>query len=805
MVSRPPDREGSHSPTVEPAGRPYSPGRAGSRSDGAVAAAGAGPPRFARWLGRLDSDRVHLALGGLVLALAWARLVFGDVSLLVFQDASEQTYAWWQYSVGELQRGSLPLWDPYTSAGRSHIGEGQEGVFYPPFLLLAGLGGGWASSVAAIHLFAFLHALLGFGGAYLLARALGMRRLAALGCGLTFALGGFFSLRALGQLNIFNATAWVPFVVAGPFLVARTRAVGWALLSGVALALSILAGHGQPALHAGVVLVLALAFLAVVPVWPARPALGPGRALAALLVAGSSGAALAAIQLLPLFEYQPLALRWVGGDEPVLASAHIPFDVVASNPSLEPALLPTVVFQGVGQIPEASLYVGAAAIVLAARGALLHRSRQRLFWLSLLSLGLVLSLGAATPLLRPVHELVPLVDKVREPVRYLLLAHVGLAALVGLGIDQAAGTRPGWRALGLALGLGGLLVGGALGSVAAQGPLSAQAVRGLLVGGLAALLAVALALVPGRARPGRLLGPVAAVAILAAELGLAWSSALPAVRPYDGLANREVSQHYSSPEAEGVARFLAGQPGLYRVDLTDTRLPKNYGEMLRIPTVGGYRATSPIKVFRLRQRLGFRPPDRGPDLLGTRFLVSAEPLRGVREVARAGALGIYENPRAFPLAWLVGDARAAASEEEALRLLSDGRLDLRETAIVTGQAGTLPALAPATASSAEVTEYQPSLVRVATRSGGPALLVTSQPDYPGWVALVDGAEVSRLAVDYAFVGVAVPGGEHTVELVYRPGSVRLGAAISLLALTVCAALVLRWLAPASRRRPAAVP
>jgi hypothetical protein len=109
---------------------------------------------------------------------------------------------------------------------------------------------------------------------------------------------------------------------------------------------------------------------------------------------------------------------------------------------------------------------------------------------------------------------------------------------------------------------------------------------------------------------------------------------MPRRSGYNGTSNREVRQYYSSPEADGVAAFLASQSGLFRIDLTDSRLPRNYGELLRIPTVGGYSATSPTKIQRLREKLGFLPPDRGPDLLGTRYLISAKSLQGVREVAQ---------------------------------------------------------------------------------------------------------------------------------------------------------------------------
>ncbi len=655
------------------------------------------------------SEAVYLLVGIAVLGLAWSRLASGGVSLLVWQDASEQTYAWWQYSVSELQSGRLPLWDPYTMGGRSHIGEGQEGVFYPPFLLLALTTGQWAASIAAIHLFAFLHAVIGLTTAYVLARVLGLRGLASLGCGLVYAL---------------------PLAVSGPFLVAHTGRVRWALVSGGTLALSLLAGHAQPPLHAAMVIVMALVYLCCFRIWEDVPRLQVRKAALALTLTGASAACLSAVQILPMLEYQPLALRWVGAPDPVVANARIPFDVIATNPSLDVHALPAALFNSTVTIADGGLYIGYAAVTCVAIGAALHTGRIRFFWLGVMVLGIALALGTSTPLLG-IAYVFPLVDKIREPVRYLLLAHVSLAVMVGYGLDYLTRIRRVAFAVGL-----------------------------LVVASL--------------------------------ELGLAWSAILPSRAGYNATTNREVQQYFSSQEADGVARFLADQPGLFRIDLTDSPLPRNYGELLRIPTVGGYRATSPLRIQRFRETLGWLPPDLGADILGTRFLVAIGPLQGVNQVGQAGSVKIYENPRALPIAWLVSDARLASDDAGALDAIAAPGFDAARAAVVTGNS--LPTLGSAAGGSANIAEYLPSTVRITTQSSGSALLVTSQPDFPGWVATIDGHSTDIVNVDYAFIGVAVPDGRHSVEFDYRPLSVYFGGAITLVSLlTICAlATVGKW-------------
>jgi len=66
------------------------------------------------------------------------------------------------------------------------------------------------------------------------------------------------------------------------------------------------------------------------------------------------------------------------------------------------------------------------------------------------------------------------------------------------------------------------------------------------------------------------------------------------------------------------------------------------------------------------------------------------------------------------------------------------------------------------------------------------LLVLSEADYPGWRATIDGQPAAIRRVDHALRGLAVPAGDHDVELRYRPRSFQVGMTLTLLALIVLA-------------------
>jgi hypothetical protein len=68
------------------------------------------------------------------------------------------------------------------------------------------------------------------------------------------------------------------------------------------------------------------------------------------------------------------------------------------------------------------------------------------------------------------------------------------------------------------------------------------------------------------------------------------------------------------------------------------------------------------------------------------------------------------------------------------------------------------------------------------RVNRPAVLVISQPFYPGWHATVDGNETSVLDADLALTAVLIPSGTHHVRLTFYSPSFRVGALLSVLAL-----------------------
>ncbi|MBI9034940.1 MAG: YfhO family protein [Bacteroidales bacterium] len=61
-------------------------------------------------------------------------------------------------------------------------------------------------------------------------------------------------------------------------------------------------------------------------------------------------------------------------------------------------------------------------------------------------------------------------------------------------------------------------------------------------------------------------------------------------------------------------------------------------------------------------------------------------------------------------------------------------------------------------------------------------LLLSETMYPGWLAKIDGKRNKLFYANYIFKGLEIPSGKHTLEIVYRPMSFRIGSIISFIAI-----------------------
>ena len=129
--------------------------------------------------------------------------------------------------------------------------------------------------------------------------------------------------------------------------------------------------------------------------------------------------------------------------------------------------------------------------------------------------------------------------------------------------------------------------------------------------------------------------------------------------------------------------------------------------------------------------------------------------------------------------------------EEALALMRADDFQPGSVAVVEGAPGL--DLLDGQDEPVRVVSYLQNEATVSTRAAQDRFLVTSEANYPGWRAYLDGAEVPIIQTNVAFRGVRIPAGEHRVTFRFRPRILWWSGAISGLAM-----IALGWVFMARR-------
>ena len=139
---------------------------------------------------------------------------------------------------------------------------------------------------------------------------------------------------------------------------------------------------------------------------------------------------------------------------------------------------------------------------------------------------------------------------------------------------------------------------------------------------------------------------------------------------------------------------------------------------------------------------------------------------------------VYGSGTALPRFFFVEEATTEKWEN----VLGKADWNPRKLAAVEGIAGRYDARG-----SVVVKRYEAQWVEIETTAGAESLLVSSEVNYPGWTATIDGKQAPLLLVNGAFRGLVVPAGVHHVAMHFAPASLWIGLGFSLAALLVLAA------------------
>ena len=170
---------------------------------------------------------------------------------------------------------------------------------------------------------------------------------------------------------------------------------------------------------------------------------------------------------------------------------------------------------------------------------------------------------------------------------------------------------------------------------------------------------------------------------------------------------------------------------------------------------------------------------------GVRYLLSDKKLRDpqLELVHTSGQVLVYRykdvtSPLLSAAGKVVYEKKAASLADAAARrallpaavIVAD---DVQEVSLRSGEVVTC---------TSDVREERQDHLSGSFEVSGDAVMCAHIPRADGWQVMVDGERVETFRANYGFIGFVVKGGKHTIDLVYRPKMVLVGAAISVVGL-----------------------
>ena len=737
------------------------------------------------WLGLLELLTPVVAV--LLAPLFYWRILTpnpSDVATFPSGDFTDLHYPYQRWVAEELARGEKPYWDAFVSAGHSAVGDVQFRVFYPLDNWLARLVGG-GLPVRALEWEIIAHVALASLFTYLLARRLTGSRIGGLLAALVFGFGGYLSGFPIQQGIILDASVWLPLVLLCIDVGADYNVVAAFAVAAGALAFSALAGHPQTLFYVCFASGLYLLFKG----W------NQGRirwaALPGLPVLFLGGGALAASALIPAYFHLGLTDRT---------------DVSYAFSSSGFALHETLGLVLPGPLGGTPLYNGVFTLLLVAVALGSARRRaNKLFWVGLGVLSLLLSFGGATFLQSGAYLLLgPF--KFRDYERIVMLFDLSVAVLAGYGAAELTGRRPPrlrWLRRAIVWPIAALVGFGLLCAVeyvSATGDaqnrllgLVDRAVFIALVIGLGA--AIAFARERRSLRPG--IAGLLAVLLVGLDLfSMNWQSNL---RP--GAPDQLVAP---TPIADYLENYTTG---LFRI-ASEGLLPGdgNAGDLFRLQDVVG---NSPLETRDYADFTSTVPELTRWQVLNVRYVVTKRKIDDPRLLLlrQDGDQNLYELDAKdrLPRVYVVHQTIPAPDRQLALELVKSA--DLRTTAVVEGMAVAM-SQSEEDRSQVEFTSYHADDLSLKAVLPTPGLLVLSEVDYPGWQAEVDGRPVPIVRADGILRAIPLDAGTHQVRFQFVPPGLQAGESLGSLAQKalidlVIAEVVLRvaWTTLGLARRP----
>ena len=245
-------------------------------------------------------------------------------------------------------------------------------------------------------------------------------------------------------------------------------------------------------------------------------------------------------------------------------------------------------------------------------------------------------------------------------------------------------------------------------------------------------------------------------------------------------------------------RFMEAKKKPCRSDFTNVAIPSGFMPNYKVEEWSGYDGIYPERVIDFQKRFGEKIWERMEPVCSIQYYADYPERRlgiPVDEMVASGVfvrkknvdgVDIYRNTRAFPRAFLVGSIEPCKDRNEVFQKMMMDDFDPSKTVPTESPPpGILPRSQEKELGTVEITDYKSTHVRLRVHAKARSVLVLADAFYPGWKVRIDNTLSSVFPAYYAFRGVVVPEGIHTVEFDYHPASFWISLYVSLVLLLLC--------------------
>ena len=687
-------------------------------------------------------------------------------------DPVRQQYVWRNLAVSQLLKGSLPLWNPYSFSGTPLLANYQTAAFYPLNLLYFFLpfNFSWGLQIMFQPLLAGIFM-------YLYLRNLKISEAGSLLGAFVYSYSGF-SIAWLEWNTILHTALWLPLTLLSVdkiiqhFPGKNHKLLFWLIIFILSFISSFFAGHLQVFFYSFLV-IISYSIIRVLFLHKNKLKVSLLFVICFLLFT-----LITAIQWIPTLQLITHSARNIDQGNFEKAGWFIPWQnlvqFIAPDFFGNPA---TNNYFGVWNYGEFIGYIGIIPIILSIYALLFRHDKKTIFFGVLVITSFLFALP--TPLAKLPYQLqIPFISTT-QPTRLIFIIDFSLTILTALGYDYFIKSKNMKKMLTVVILFALIYLFLWLFISFPQIFQSLISPENLLIARRNLVL------------PSAIFVGAAILLIISNKNKKVWINTLFVICcllfvifdlfRFGWKFTPFVVSDWIFPETS-ITNLLEQDRGQARILALDSRiLPPNFSTQYRLQDAAGYDPLYLMSYNKLVSAWNDNQPDLIPssfnrivtptnndsfitNLLGIKYILSFGTQNNPKFnlITNVGNTYLYDNPKAFPRAFLVESVIEADSEQEVMNIMFELKDNLKTIAVVSKKLS-LVSKKLSGLERVEMKSYSENNIKLESFSEVRRLLVLTDIYYPTWKVYVDGEQGEIIPADYLFRGVVVTEGNHKIE------------------------------------------